>query len=139
MSNTTTRIERASAVITHIESANAVITMVKNQIKNETGKYATYAAENGVTPDTVAKHVKALREQAYPGIKADGRAPLDSPERTAKRFADKVRLGLRTAVGDAPAKRKEEKILTTFGLELLTGRTAEEIAAAVIAELSERA
>lgn len=100
------------------KSAAAVVTMVKNQIKNETGKYAEYVATNEVTADNVADHVKALRELAFPGIKADGRAEIGTPERDAKRFADRVRLGLRTAIGDAPADRaKSDKFVTAEGLK----------------------
>lgn len=99
-----------SNIITNNESAVAVVKMVKAQMRNETGKYAEYVAANNVTPENIAKHVKALRELAFPGIKADGRAEIGTPERDAKRFADKVRLGLRTAAGDAPSKRKDDAI-----------------------------
>lgn len=104
-------------IIKHTESAAAVVTMVKNQIKNETGKYGAYVEKNNVTAENIAEHVKALREQAYPGIKADGRAEMGTPERNAKKFADKVRLGLRTAVGDSPESRKSDKYVTAEGLK----------------------
>lgn len=104
-------------VIQHTESAAAVVTMVKNQIKNETGKYGAYVEKNNVTAENVAEHVAALREQAYPGIKASGRAEQGTPERNAKKFADKVRLGLRTAVGDSPESRKSDKYVTAEGLK----------------------
>lgn len=130
--------------ITHVESARAVVTMVKNQIKNETGKYAAYVAENNVTSENVADHVKALRELAFPGVKASGRAEIGTPERDAKRFADKVRLGLRTAVGDAPSDRAETtNMLTKHGVDALAdlvakGANREEILAAVLEELNTR-
>ena len=112
MSNTTT------TIITDSATATAVVTMVKNQIKNENGKYAAYVKANDVTAENVADHVKALREQAYPGIKADGRAEQGTSERNAKKFADKVRLGLRSAIGDAPADRaKSDKFVTAEGLK----------------------
>lgn len=113
MSNDTT-------TIVNTESAKAVVTMVKNQIKNETGKYAAYVKANAVTVDTVGEHVKALRLMAYPSLKAS--------EGDAKRFADKVRLGLRTALGDSPEDRKDENVnlLTRAGL----AATLEEVTAA---------
>lgn len=104
-------------IIADAETARAVVVMVKNQIRNETGKYAAYVEANGVTPENVSDHVKALREQAYPGVKASGRAEIGTPERDAKRFADKVRLGLRNAVGDSPKNRSEsDKYVTAAGL-----------------------
>lgn len=131
-------------IITHVESARSVVTMVKNQIKNETGKYAAYVAENNVTAENVADHVKALRELAYPGVKSSGRAEIGTPEREAKRFADKVRMGLRTAVGDSPAERKgTANLLTSHGVEALAdlvakGANREDLLAAVLEELNTR-
>lgn len=82
-------------------TAAAVVSMVKNQISREKVVYKAYVEANKVTSANVAEHVKALRELAYPGVKADGRAPLDTPERKAKKFADKVRLGLRYYTDEA--------------------------------------
>lgn len=82
-------------------TAAAVVSMVKNQISREKVVYKAYVEANKVTSANVAEHVKALREMAYPGIKADGRAALDTPERKAKKFADKVRLGLRYYTDEA--------------------------------------
>lgn len=126
-------------IITNAEAAKAVVTMVKNQIKNESGKYATYVAENNVTVENVADHVKALREMAYPGVKASGRAEQGTPEREAKKFADKVRLGLRHTIGDTPAARAgTENLLTTHGIEALEGATPEEFLKLIMAEWDSR-
>lgn len=126
-------------IIVDVKTATAVVTMVKNQLKNETGKYGAYVTANNVTPENVAEHVKALREQAFPGIKADGRAEQGTPERNAKKFADKVRLGLRTAIGDSPAARKgTQNLLTATGLETLAGLDEDALLAAVRAEIAKR-
>lgn len=119
-------------IITHSASAAAVVTMVKNQIRNEKGKYAAYVKENGVTADNVGEHVKALRLLAYPGAKASDPDP--------KRFADKVRNGLRHTIGDSPADRANgtENLLTRTGLDALAGKTEAEIVAAVLAEIANR-
>lgn len=131
-----------SNVILDSTTATAVVTMVKNQIKNEAGKYAAYVESNGVTVDNVAEHVKALREQAYPGVKADGRAEQGTPERDAKKFADKVRLGLRSAIGDSPEARKSEdtdwikKITTDVTKAVEAGLGTSDITKAVTAALN---
>lgn len=95
----------SNTIILHDSYSQAVITMVKAQINNDRKRYDAYVAAHGVTPENIAEHVKALREAAFPGVKADGRAEQGTKERKAKQFADKVRLGLRTAVGDSPEVR----------------------------------
>lgn len=106
-----------TASIVDNTTATAVVTMVKNQLKNETGKYAAYVTENSVTVETVKDHVKALRELAYPGVKTSGTAPVGTPERDAKRFADKVRMGLNTALDAGTKERnKSDKYVTAEGL-----------------------
>lgn len=117
-----TNTSTSTLVIENDRTAADIIVMVKNQIRNEKTKYLAYVAEHEVTTDNVADHVKALRELAYPGVKADGRADESTREgkqaRDAKRFADKVRLGLRTAIDDRPSDRENnaQNLLTRAGV-----------------------
>lgn len=117
-----------SNIILHVESANAIVTMVKNQIKNE-GKrsmYPMYVKQNNVTADTVIAHKDALLALAYPEVKPNGRADHGTPEREAKKFADKVRLGLTQHVAAAESDDDDDdapvNLLTTKGLASLAER-----------------
>ena len=78
------------------KSTAAIVTMVKNQIKRGKIVYPAYVSEHGVTRATVPAHVKALVTAAYPGVVGSCRAELGTPERDAKQFADKVRIGLQS-------------------------------------------
>lgn len=141
MSNTATTTSTSTTTITDPTTAEALVTMVKNQMKQDKIRYSAYVRENGVTVDNVADHVKALREMAFPGIKADGRAEFGTPERDAKRFADKVRLGLRTHIGDAPEDRKADetdwiaRLTNDASKALQAGHSADDVMSAVKAVL----
>lgn len=103
------------SIIVDTTTAAAVVRYVKRGAKVV---YPAYVEANGVTIENVAEHVAALRELAYPGIKASGRAERGTPERMAKNFADSVRLGLRTALDDRPTDRKVSgKYLTAEALK----------------------
>ena len=125
-----------SNVILHQDSANRVVTMVKNQIKYETGVYRKYADLNEVTVENISAHVAALTKNAYPGVVPGSRPENTQIEREAKAFKDKVRLGLRRALGDVKPKREVTgDLLTKVGKETLAEMGDDEILAAIRAEL----
>lgn len=130
-----------SNIITHTASADAVVTMVKNQIKRERSIYPTYVKQNNVTAENVVAHKNALLALAYPDVKPDGRAPVGTPEREAKKFADKVRLGLSQHVAALDADEEDNKpvnYLTTEGLKSLADMTPDALAVAIAAEVERR-
>lgn len=102
---------------TIITDRKSALTVVRFERDRHAIVYPGYIAANGVTLDTVAAHVKALTELAFPGVKAASRAEAGTPERLAHGFACRVRNGLNSNLGKVSETGEATKYVTALGLK----------------------
>ena len=125
---------------THVNDVKKSRARIITNDKNARIAYADHVKNHGITLDSVPAEVREIVEQAYPGVKPDGRADKDSQEYAAKCFANRVRNGLNYALGKTTPKSEPSTfLLTALGVEELAGLDAEELFAVIQSELEDRA
>lgn len=116
------------------DKAASIVKADVSSFKSDKVRYADYAAEMGVTLETVAAHVAIFRE-AFKSSRGNKNVSADE----VKAYATKVRNGLNRTLGKSTTVAdRQHYYLTTEGVATLSAMDHEDMLTAILAEIENR-